>query len=112
MSQNNYPQSNAPGMVAYYALTEEQLSSLASRVAVLVAENAKSTPVVLPPSAPMWISRKAAAEKLGVSLPTIHALLKKGALTFQKVGSRTLINESEMMAKLASGQLGKYKRMK
>ncbi len=109
MSLNNQPNVNAP-VVAYW-LTEEQISSLATRIAEKVAENAKASPVVIS-NDPAWISRKEASERLGVSLPTLHSLLKRGALIAKKVGSRTLIDRADMMATLVGGQLAKYKRTK
>ena len=113
MSQNSNPSSNAPGSVAsysYYALSESQLEALASRIAGMVADGVKASPVPSP-NDPAWISRQDAAKMLGVSLQTIHSLLKRGALSFKRVNSRVLIERSDLTAKLRAGQLGKYKRL-
>ena len=56
-------------------------------------------------------TRQAAATFLKVSLPTIHNLIKRGALDVRKVGRRTLVNMSKLRADVLSGQLGKYKRL-
>ena len=111
MSQNSNPSSNAPGAVAtYYSLSESQLEALAARIAGMVADGVKASPVPSP-NDPAWISRQDAAKMLGVSLQTIHSLLKRGALSFKRVNSRVLIERSDLVAKLRAGQLGKYKRL-
>lgn len=109
MNNNNPSSSNAPEMVAYYALTEAQLESLASRIAGMVADGVKASPV---PSHndPAWISRADTAKMLGVSLQTVASLLKRGALSFKRVNSRVVIDRADLVAKLRAGQLAKYKR--
>jgi len=112
MIQNNNPSSTAPGMVAtYYALTADQLESLASRIAVKVAENAKPTSDSIT-NDPAGISRADTAKVLGVSIQTVNSLLRRGALKFQKIGSRVVIDRADLMMKFKSGEVGKYKRMK
>ena len=109
-NNNNHSSSNAPGAVAtYYALSEQQLEALASRIAGMVADGVKASPV---PSHndPAWISRADTAKMLGVSLQTVASLLKRGALSFKRVNSRVVIDRADLVAKLRAGQLGKYKR--
>lgn len=95
-----------------YQMTEAQISELAAQIAERIAAKT-ATPQVLPVSGPdpVWISRQDAAAKMGISLASIHGLMNKGAISFRKVGRRTLIDGRDMMAKLASGELAKYKRM-
>ena len=59
---------------------------------------------------PEWGSRHDAAVIVGVSLPTIHALIGQGLVEARKVGRRTLINLSDLREKLENGTLGKYKK--
>lgn len=102
---------NAPGAVAtYYALSEAQLEALASRIAGMVADGVKASPV---PSHndPAWISRADTAKMLGVSLQTVASLLKRGALSYKRVNSRVLIDRADLVAKLRAGSLAKYKRI-
>lgn len=102
---------NAPGAVAtYYALSEAQLEALASRIAGMVADGVKASPV---PSHndPAWISRQDTAKMLGVSLQTVASLLKRGALSYKRVNSRVLIDRADLVAKLRAGSLAKYKRI-
>lgn len=57
-----------------------------------------------------WGSRHDAAVIVGVSLPTIHALIGQGLVEARKVGRRTLINLSDLREKLENGTLSKYKK--
>ena len=98
-------------MVAYYALSDSQLEALASRIAVKVAENAKPTSDSIT-NDPAGISRADTAKVLGVSIQTVNSLLRRGALKFQKIGSRVVIDRADLMMKFKSGEVGKYKRMK
>lgn len=111
MNKNNSIQGNAAGMVVYQ-MTEAQISELASQIAERIAAKT-AAPQVLPVSAPdpVWISRQDAAARMGISLPSLHGLMNKGAISFRKAGRRTLIDGRDLMAKLASGELSKYKRM-
>ena len=110
MSTNKI-QGNAAGMVVYQ-MTEAQISELAAQIAERIAAKT-AAPQVLPVSEPdpVWISRQDAAARMGISLPSLHGLMNKGAISFRKAGRRTLIDGRDMMAKLASGELAKYKRM-
>lgn len=56
------------------------------------------------------LSRKQAAQKLGVSLPTLWKITKSGALPALKLGGRILYKNSELMACLKPIQTIKYKR--
>ena len=47
---------------------------------------------------------------LHVSKPTFHAFVHRGLIHPRKAGQRTLISRDEVLEKLASGQLGKYRR--
>ena len=103
---------NAAGTVVYQ-LTEAQIQELATSIAREVVNAQGAKPAVLPAgdSQPVWISREDAAKKIGISLASLHGLMRKGAVVFQKTGRRTLINGADLEDKLASGQLAKYKRM-
>ena len=59
-----------------------------------------------------WGSRHDASIIVGVSLPTIHALIGQGLIVARKVGRRTLINLTDLREKLASGEICKYKHSK
>ncbi|MBR1494572.1 MAG: helix-turn-helix domain-containing protein [Acidaminococcaceae bacterium] len=106
---NTFKNGNAAGMVVYQ-LTEAQVEELASQIAAKIAVNSTQ---VLPssPDAAIWISRADAAKRIGISLPTLHGLINRGAVMAQKVGRRTLVNGPDLMSKLASGELAKYKRL-
>lgn len=57
-----------------------------------------------------WGSRGDACNLIKCSLPTLHSLINDGAIQRQKVGRRTLINLTDLRAKLESGALAKYQR--
>lgn len=94
-------------------MTEAQIESLAAQIAEKVTASNKAAAQVLPvsPDAAIWISRADAAKRIGVSLPTLHGLIRRGAVDAKKVGRRTLINAADLMSKLASGELAKYNRI-
>lgn len=54
-------------------------------------------------------TRKEAADLLHVSLVSVHSLMNRGAITFRKVGRRTLIDRADLLKKIESGELAKYK---
>ncbi len=58
---------------------------------------------------PIYLSRTQAAAALGVSLPTLHALMNQGALPFVKIGSSTRIPKAELEKAMKNG-LRKYQR--
>ena len=112
--ENLINKSNAAGMVVYQ-LTEAQIDRLvehlSSQIAAKVAVNAATQVLPSAPEAAIWISRADAAKRIGVSMPTLHSLINRGAIMARKVGSRTLVNAPDLMTKLASGELAKYKRL-
>lgn len=112
MENNSIQKGSTAGMVVYQ-LTEAQIQELAASIAREVVNAQGAKPAVLPAgdSQPVWISREDAAKKIGISLASLHGLMNKGAIVFQKSGRRTLINAADLMEKLASGKLAKYKRM-
>lgn len=63
------------------------------------------------PQTTEWGSRKDAAAIAGISLPTVHALIKQGIIISRKLGRRTLINLTDLREKLANGGVSKYKRV-
>ena len=107
---NTFKNGNAAGMVVYQ-LTEAQVEELASQIAAKIAVNASTQVLPTAPDAAIWISRADAAKRIGISLPTLHGLINRGAVMAQKVGRRTLVNGPDLMSKLASGELAKYKRL-
>ncbi len=62
-------------------------------------------------AAPQLVTRKELAEMLSISLPTIHDWVRKGLLTPQKAGRRTLFDLAEVRAKLEAGQLTRYSHL-
>lgn len=58
---------------------------------------------------PTYLSRTQAAAALGVSLPTLHALMNCGALPFVKIGSSTKIPKEGLEKAMKAG-VKKYGR--
>jgi len=56
---------------------------------------------------PRFYSRREAADLLHVSLPTIHAMVKAGALVPKKIGARVLFDAALIDAGIADGSLQK-----
>jgi len=56
------------------------------------------------------LSRREAANSLGVSLPTFDTLIDNGTIRARKVGRRVLIPESEVLSLLESNEPYKYQR--
>lgn len=110
---NNSISEGKPAAQVVYQLTEAQISELAEKIAAKIAETSTPVAQVLPetPAAPVWLSREDAAKRMGVSVASIHGLMRKGAIVYRKAGRRTLIDAQDLMAKIASGALAKYKRM-
>jgi excisionase family DNA binding protein len=108
---NNNTQSNAPAMVVYYGMTDPQIEAIVSRAVAKVLESTKVSPAVIT-NDPAGISRADTAKVLGVSVQTVNSLLRRGALKFQKIGARVVIDRADLMMKFKSGEVGKYKRMK
>lgn len=57
-----------------------------------------------------WGTRQDACTLLKCSLPTLHMFMSRGAIIFQKIGRKTLVNLSDLQRKLEAGQLAKYHR--
>ena len=55
-------------------------------------------------------TRQEAADLMQTSLVTVHTLMRKGRIRFTKVGRKTIIDKADLIQKLASGELAKYKR--
>ncbi len=53
---------------------------------------------------PKLLTRKEAVERLGVSDSTLTRLMAAGAISFYKIGSRTLFDEAQISAYLESVQ--------
>lgn len=60
---------------------------------------------------PEYLTRKEAAEILGVSLPTLRSYVKKGFITAQRIGEKTVrFRKEDVMAALNSIEPIKYRR--
>ncbi len=58
-----------------------------------------------------WGSRVDACKIAGgISMPTLHNLMNCGAVEYRKCGRKTLVNLTDLRAKIASGEIAKYKR--
>lgn len=60
--------------------------------------------------APRMYTRKEVAERLGVSLPTVHALMNQGILKPTHVGRKPLFKAQDIEEAISTGELRKYKR--
>ena len=58
------------------------------------------------------MTRNQFCERLGVCHATLHNLINSGVLHPQRIGRRVLLDANEVEEKLASGELGKYRRRK
>ena len=61
-------------------------------------------------TSPKYYTRDEVRQMLRISFPTLHGLMKKGAIKFIKVGKKTLFPKAELDAMIASGELRKYRR--
>lgn len=59
----------------------------------------------------VWITRQQAAERLGISLPTLDGLIRRGQLPASKVGPRIVrIDERDIDAYLAARRVAPMKK--
>lgn len=56
-------------------------------------------------------TRQQAADLLKVSLPTVQSMINKGYIKSCKVGSRRLIDMSDLRAKIDTGEVSRYKHL-
>lgn len=61
---------------------------------------------------PKMYTRKEVAERLGVSLPTVHALVMQGIIVPTYVGRKPLFKAQDIEEAISTGELRKYKRRK
>lgn len=73
-------------------------------------EKLNSVQILNDPASPMYYTRDEVRQMLRISFPTLHGLMKKGAIKFVKVGKKTLFPKAELDAMIASGELRKYRR--
>lgn len=59
---------------------------------------------------PRMYTRKEVAERLNVSLPTVHELVKQGAIIPTYVGRKPLFKAQDIEEAINTGQLRKYRR--
>jgi excisionase family DNA binding protein len=59
---------------------------------------------------PELLTRKATAELLGVSLPTLHAWTRKGVLPAQTIGTRVRYRKTDILNALKDVKPLKYRR--
>lgn len=57
-------------------------------------------------------TRTEVCEYLHISYPAFHSLVKRGAITPIKVGTRTLCDMNQIRADVKAGRLGRYVRIK
>lgn len=58
-----------------------------------------------------WLKRQQAAERLGISLPTLDGLIRRGQLPASKVGARIVrIDERDIEAYLAARRVAPMKK--
>ena len=58
-----------------------------------------------------WITRQQAAERLGISLPTLDGLIRRGQLTAYRIGPRIVrIEEKDLDAYLAGRLVAPMKK--
>ena len=58
-----------------------------------------------------WITRQQAAERLGISLPTLDGLIRRGQLPASKVGARIVrIDERDIETYLAARRVAPMKK--
>lgn len=60
--------------------------------------------------APRMYTRKEVAERLNVSLPTVHELVKQGIIVPTYVGRKPLFKAKDIEEAISTGELRKYKR--
>lgn len=90
MSEIVFPQSNA---VLIQNCSVSDLEKIVNRA---VSERIKAFYDTIREKPPVLIRRKVAAERLGVSLPTIDLYAKNGFLHPKRLGGRVFFEESEI----------------
>lgn len=61
---------------------------------------------------PKMYTRMEVAERLGVSLPTVHSLIIQGIIVPTYVGRKPLFKARDIEEAISTGKLRKYKRRK
>lgn len=61
---------------------------------------------------PKMYTRMEVAERLNVSLPTVHALMNEGILKPTYIGRKPLFKVQDIEEAISTGELRKYKRRK
>lgn len=99
------------GRTATFSLTTSQLSSiidLLSPVMDAFTERvAQRVRQMEEEKEPRYYSRKEVAELLHVSLPTLHAMIKGGAVVPKKIGRRTLFEAKSVDEAIRNGAVKK-----
>ncbi len=62
------------------------------------ADKQNNSPLTQPPAEIKYLSRKEAAKRLSVSLPTLQDWVKKGIISAYRINSRVLFKENELLA--------------
>ena len=92
------------------------LDDLSSTIKSIVADEIQNALTTLTDSLPKdktpeYLTRKETAEMLGVSLPTLHSYVKKGFISAQRVGEKTVRFKKEDVEKaLNAVEPIKYRR--
>lgn len=95
-----------------YQISAADLDALAAKLldGYKAATEQQTQPEPEEAPGPRFYSRQQLKDMLGVSMPTIHALLNNGALRYTKIGSRTLIFADYADEQIKAGKLAKYQR--
>jgi excisionase family DNA binding protein len=65
---------------------------------------------VVVPKEKKYYTRQEVAEKIRVSLPTIHSMVNSGKLICHKIGGRTLFDAEEIDKAIEEKRILKYRR--
>lgn len=99
------------GLLSISTVQAEALSQFIYEIAkVAYMEAYKDIRTRMEQQEPRMYTRKEVAERLGVSLPTVHALMNQGILKPVHVGRKPLFRAQEVEEAISTGELRKYKR--
>lgn len=93
--------------ISFQQLQNSIKTIVSAEVRNLITELAENTHT---DTTPEFLTRKATAELLGVSLPTLHVWTQKGMLPAQTIGTRVRYRKTDILNALKDVEPLKYRR--
>lgn len=90
-------------------MSSDDLRAIIAQAAEEAAEKVYDRMISCPPVEGVLGTRQEVCDFLKISKPTFHSLANKGAFRITKIGRRTLVDMSDLRAKVESGEISRYK---